>query len=66
MHNHSHTWALVKTDAPWKHQEIIESTQLKRQGDVKDIANTCSFLINKADYITGQIIDVDGGRNLSR
>ena len=58
-------WPEVK-EYEGKHQEIIESTQLKRQGDVKDIANTCSFLINKADYITGQIIDVDGGRNLSR
>ena len=49
-----------------KHQEIIESTQLKRQGDVADIADTCYFLINNANYITGQIINVDGGRNLSR
>ena len=49
-----------------QHQEIIDSTALKRQGDTNDIANTCAFLINNADYITGQIISVDGGRNLSR
>ena len=47
-------------------QEIIESTALKRQGDRKDIASTCAFLINDANYITGQIINVDGGRSLSR
>jgi pteridine reductase len=49
-----------------KQQEIIESTALKRQGDRQDIASTCAFLINDADYITGQIINVDGGRSLSR
>lgn len=49
-----------------EHQAIIESTILKRQGDRSDIAKTCAFLINDADYITGQIINVDGGRSLNR
>lgn len=49
-----------------KHQEIIDSTLLKRQGSTDDIANACIFLIKNADYITGQIINVDGGRNLTR
>ena len=49
-----------------KHQEIIDSTLLKRQGNTDDIANACIFLIKYADYITGQIINVDGGRNLTR
>ena len=49
-----------------KQQEIIDSTALKRQGDKQDIASTCAFLINDANYITGQIINVDGGRSLSR
>ena len=49
-----------------KQKEIIESTALKRQGDRQDIASTCAFLINDANYITGQIINVDGGRSLSR
>ena len=30
------------------------------------MAKTCAFLINDADYITGQIINVDGGRSLNR
>ena len=48
-----------------EHQAIIDSTLLKRQGETDDIANTCIFLINNADYITGQIISVDGGRSLN-
>jgi len=47
------------------HQMIIERTALKREGHPKDIAETALFLIEKAGYITGQIIAVDGGRTLS-
>lgn len=40
-----------------------ESTMLKRTGDPEDIANTASFLASKeSDFITGQVITVDGGR----
>ncbi len=47
------------------HQEIISRTALKREGSPKDIADTALFLINHANYITGQLIAVDGGRTLS-
>ena len=47
------------------HQEIIQRTALKREGHPRDIAATVWFLINTSDYITGQIISVDGGRTLS-
>ena len=47
------------------HQEIIQRTALRRQGSPEDIARTALFLIRDADYITGQIIVVDGGRTLS-
>lgn len=47
------------------HQLVIERTALKREGHPKDIAETALFLIEKAGYITGQIIAVDGGRTLS-
>ena len=40
------------------------TTLLKRQGETDDIADSCIFLINNANYITGQIIKVDGGRSL--
>lgn len=44
---------------------ILERTALKRSGTPIDIAKTILFLIRDADYITGQIIAVDGGRSLN-
>lgn len=45
-------------------QEILQRVALKRNGDPEDIAKTVLFLIKDADYITGQILTVDGGRTL--
>lgn len=45
-------------------QQILDRTALKRQGSPQDIARTALFLIRDADYISGQIISVDGGRSL--
>jgi pteridine reductase len=45
-------------------QEIIAKTALKRTGAPEDIARTALFLAAYAPYITGQVIAVDGGRNL--
>jgi pteridine reductase len=44
--------------------DIVSRTYLKRQGSAEDIARTVLFLVRDADYITGQIINVDGGREL--
>ena len=45
--------------------EIIEYTPLNRIGKPKDVANVVEFLSSsKADFITGQIITVDGGFSL--
>lgn len=44
---------------------ILERTSLKRPGEPIDIAKTILFLVKDADYITGQIIAVDGGRTLN-
>lgn len=44
---------------------ILERTTLKRPGEPIDIAKTILFLVKDADYITGQIIAVDGGRTLN-
>ncbi len=44
---------------------ILERTTLKRPGTPEDIAKTIVFLVKDADYITGQIIAVDGGRTLN-
>ena len=40
---------------------IIEHIPLKRLGEVADIAKTVKFLAVDAPYITGQVIQVDGG-----
>ncbi len=43
-------------------QEILDRTALKRPGSPEDIVRTVLFLFRDADYITGQIMAVDGGR----
>ena len=50
---------------PQVQQDILERTALKRQGEPRDIAATVRFLIRDADYITGQVIPVCGGRSLN-
>jgi len=50
---------------PQIQQDILERTALKRQGEPRDIAATVRFLIRDADYITGQVIPVCGGRSLN-
>ncbi len=44
--------------------EILQRVALKRSGEPFDIAKAVLFLIKDADYITGQILTVDGGRTL--
>ncbi|HEY9050856.1 MAG TPA: pteridine reductase [Gammaproteobacteria bacterium] len=46
-------------------EEILDRTALKRQGKPRDIAATVRFLIRDADYITGQVIPVCGGRSIN-
>ncbi|MCX7897522.1 MAG: pteridine reductase [Rhodocyclaceae bacterium] len=47
---------------PEERHAIIEHTLLKRIGSPKDIAKAVRFLIFDAPYVTGQTINVDGGR----
>ena len=44
---------------------MLERIALKRQGSPQDIADTVLFLTN-SNYLTGQIINVDGGRTLNQ
>ncbi|MEE8056724.1 MAG: pteridine reductase [Pseudomonadales bacterium] len=46
-------------------KSIVDKIPLQRTGDTLDIARTVAFLVCRAPYITGQIIAVDGGRNLT-
>lgn len=46
-------------------QRIVSRTFLKRQGEPNDISKTILYLIKDADYVTGQVIAVDGGRSLN-
>ena len=56
-------WPENAIDFPPEEQAaIIEHTLLKRVGSPGDIARTVKFLILDAPYITGQVINVDGGR----
>jgi pteridine reductase len=56
-------WPENATDFPPDEQQaIVEHTLLKRVGSPGDIARTVKFLILDAPYITGQVINVDGGR----
>ena len=45
-------------------KELISRTALKHEGCPEDIAKTVLFLVKDANYITGQVIAVDGGRTL--
>nr|AIA17536.1 Enoyl-(Acyl carrier protein) reductase [uncultured bacterium] len=45
-------------------QKIIERTIMKRAGTAEDIAKAVLFFVRDADYVTGQMLNVDGGRML--
>ncbi len=46
-------------------QSMLDKIALNKQGSAADIANTVLFLA-QSNYITGQIIAVDGGRTLNQ
>lgn len=48
-----------------RRNKIIAHTLLKREGEPDDIARTVYFLLNDAPYITGQVVNVDGGRSIN-
>jgi pteridine reductase len=45
-------------------QNILDQVPLGRVGDAADIAGCVLYLVRDADYVTGQIIAVDGGRSI--
>ncbi len=66
---------VIKTDMSYQEspnfddyvQDIVDNTPVKRLGNPQDIANTVEFLLSdKAEFITGQEIVVDGGYTLPK
>jgi pteridine reductase len=51
------SFSLAERDA------IIDHTLLKRAGAPADIAGAVKFLLMDAPYVTGQVLNVDGGRS---
>ena len=53
---------MTKKDGSKLLDRWIESIPLKKAGKVSDVSELCLFLASeKATYITGQVINVDGG-----
>jgi pteridine reductase len=44
---------------------IVQQTPLKREGSPADIAGAVKYLLLDAPYVTGQVLSVDGGREIA-
>ncbi len=55
-------WPDDMDDVMRKH--ILSRIALKREGRPEDIARAVLFLVRDGDYVTGQVIAVDGGRSI--
>ena len=51
-------------EAQKRQKEILDSIPMKRIGSAEDISNLAYFFAENGQYITGQVIKVDGGRSL--
>ncbi len=56
---------LPEGTTPEEEAQIIRNVPLKKTGTPDDIVATVAFLIEGSDYITGQVICVDGGRYIA-
>jgi len=56
-------WASSYTEE--KKKEYLDRVPLARAGTAEEAASAVKFLVLEADYCTGQVIQVDGGRHLS-
>jgi NAD(P)-dependent dehydrogenase (short-subunit alcohol dehydrogenase family) len=45
-------------------EKIIRGTPLRKAGCPEDIAETVLFLATRSDFITGQVLVVDGGKSI--
>jgi len=58
-------WPDDETFDELSRQRIISHTPLKREGTPEDIAKAVHFLLADATYVTGETINVDGGRHVA-
>ena len=58
-------WPESDSNNQKKKLDILSKIPMKRTGEPLDIAKTIFFLLNDSGYITGQNINVDGGRRLN-
>lgn len=49
--------------APAEREAIVAHTLLQRAGCPRDVARAVRYLLDEAAYVTGQVINVDGGRS---
>jgi len=56
-------WPDKGLDAATK-RSILEATALKRKGSPEDVAGAVLYLVRDAEYVTGQILAIDGGRSI--
>ena len=47
-----------------KRQDTLSKVPFGRRGEPDNVADTVIFLCRSAEYVTGQVISVDGGRTL--
>jgi len=45
-------------------KKIIDETVLRRTGHPKDVAKAVLFFVRDADYVSGQVLNIDGGRTI--
>jgi len=50
---------MEKAETP---EVVLERTALQRQGSPEALADAALFLLDRGDYVTGQVLRVDGGR----
>jgi pteridine reductase len=50
--------------SPEEMEAVVNKTPLARSGNVDDIARAALFLARDADFMTGEVMAIDGGRHL--
>ena len=58
-------WPDDETFDELSRQRIISHTPLRREGTPEDIAKAVYYLLAEATYVTGETINVDGGRHVA-